>query len=195
MLKVVSTKQVRLGMFIHELKGSWIDHPFWKKAFKLEDSTDLKKLHASAIKEVVIDTSKGLDVLQEVALDKANEQQLPISKPIEEPQAIHQTAQVKRVTAAEERVRAKQVISASRKAVTSMFNDARMGKAIKAEAAMQFVDDIADSVSRNEGALISLVRLKTKDDYTYMHSVAVCALMVALGKELGMPGQMLSRQD
>ncbi|WP_019896937.1 HD-GYP domain-containing protein [Methylotenera mobilis] len=186
MLKVVSTKQVRLGMFIHELKGSWIDHPFWKKAFKLEDSTDLKKLHASAIKEVVIDTSKGLDVLQEVALDKPNEQQLPISKPIEEPQAIHQTAQVKRVTAAEERVRAKQVISASRKAVTSMFNDARMGKAIKAEAAMQFVDDIADSVSRNEGALISLVRLKTKDDYTYMHSVAVCALMVALGKELGM---------
>lgn len=186
MLKVVSTKQVRLGMFIHELKGSWIDHPFWKKAFKLEDSTDLKKLHASAIKEVVIDTSKGLDVLQEVALDKPNEQQLPISKSIEEPQAIHQTLQVKRVTAAEERVRAKQVISASRKAVTSMFNDARMGKAIKAEAAMQFVDDIADSVSRNEGALISLVRLKTKDDYTYMHSVAVCALMVALAKELGM---------
>ncbi|MDP3210117.1 MAG: phosphodiesterase [Methylotenera sp.] len=186
MLKVVSTKQVRLGMFIHELKGSWIDHPFWKKAFKLEDSTDLKKLHASAIKEVVIDTSKGLDVLQEVALDKPNEQQLPISKSIEEPQAIHQTVQVKRVTAAEERVRAKQVISASRKAVTSMFNDARMGKAIKAEAAMQFVDDIADSVSRNEGALISLVRLKNKDDYTYMHSVAVCALMVALAKELGM---------
>lgn len=186
MLKVVSTKQVRLGMFIHELKGSWIDHPFWKKAFKLEDSTDLKKLHASAIKEVVIDPSKGLDVLQEVALDKPNEQQLPISKLIEEPQAIHQTVQVKRVTAAEERVRAKQVISASRKAVTSMFNDARMGKAIKAEAAMQFVDDIADSVSRNEGALISLVRLKNKDDYTYMHSVAVCALMVALAKELGM---------
>jgi len=186
MLKVVSTKQVRLGMFIHELKGSWIDHPFWKKAFKLEDSTDLKKLHASAIKEVVIDTSKGLDVLQEVALDKPIEQQLPISKSIEEPQAIHQTVQVKRVTAAEERVRAKQVISASRKAVTSMFNDARMGKAIKAEAAMQFVDDIADSVSRNEGALISLVRLKNKDDYTYMHSVAVCALMVALAKELGM---------
>ncbi|MDP2152763.1 MAG: HD-GYP domain-containing protein [Methylotenera sp.] len=187
MLRVVSTKQVRLGMFIHELKGSWIDHPFWKKAFKLEDSADLKKLQTSAIKEVVIDTSKGLDVLQEAALDKPSELLAPTSKPTEEPQVIHQTAaQVKRVTAAEERVRAKQVISASRKAVTSMFNDARMGKAIKAEAAMQFVDDIADSVSRNEGALISLVRLKTKDDYTYMHSVAVCALMVALAKELGM---------
>ena len=64
MLKTVSIKQLRLGMFIQELKGAWIDHPFWKKAFKLEDLSDLKKLQASVIKEVVIDTSKGLDVAE-----------------------------------------------------------------------------------------------------------------------------------
>lgn len=39
---------------------------------------------------------------------------------------------------------------------------------------------------RNPGALVSLARLKTKDDYSYLHSVAVCALMVSLGRELGM---------
>jgi len=33
--------------------------------------------------------------------------------------------------------------------------------------------------------MVSLARLKTQDDYSYMHSVAVCALMVALGRELG----------
>ncbi|HEY8857350.1 MAG TPA: HD-GYP domain-containing protein [Rugosibacter sp.] len=38
---------------------------------------------------------------------------------------------------------------------------------------------------RNPGALISLARLKTADDYTYMHSVAVCALMVALARQWG----------
>jgi len=67
-----------------------------------------------------------------------------------------------------------------------MFHDVRMGKAVNAEAATQMVDDIAASVDRNLGALISLVRLKNKDEYTYMHSVAVCALMVALAKELGL---------
>jgi putative nucleotidyltransferase with HDIG domain len=40
-------------------------------------------------------------------------------------------------------------------------------------------------VARNPGALISLARLKTADAYTYMHSVAVCAMMVALAKQLG----------
>ncbi len=196
MLKIVSTKQVRLGMFIHELKGSWIDHPFWKKAFKLEDASDLKKLQASAIKEVVIDTSKGLDVLEDVqpAVVQPQSNQSEASTqasalPADVAPAVKAPPKIKRITSSEERARAKQVISASKKAVTSMFNDVRMGKAIKAEAAMQFVDEIAESVARNEGALISLVRLKTKDDYTYMHSVAVCALMVALAKELGMSEQ------
>ena len=190
MLKTISTKQVRLGMFIQELKGSWIDHPFWKKAFKLEDPADLSKLQKSVIKEVVIDTSKGLDVAEpEVAVETQPEPKPepelhaePV--PTEVAPVKQATPKPKRVTADEERARAKQVISASKKAVASMFGDARMGKAIKAEAAMQFVDDIAASVLRNEGALISLVRLKTKDDYTYMHSVAVCALMVALANEL-----------
>jgi putative nucleotidyltransferase with HDIG domain len=37
---------------------------------------------------------------------------------------------------------------------------------------------------RNPSALISLARLKTVDDYTYMHSVAVCALMIVLARQL-----------
>ncbi len=170
-------------MFIQELKGAWIDHPFWKKAFKLEDPADLSKLQKSVIKEVVIDISKGLDVAGAVPTSVSVEKPIEVAPVVELPKPA---AKLARISANEERERAKQVISASKKAVTSMFNDARMGKAIKAEAAMQFVDEIAASVVRNEGALISLVRLKTKDDYTYMHSVAVCALMVALAKELGL---------
>ena len=179
MFKVISTKQVCLGMFIQELKGAWIDHPFWNKAFKLEDPEDLKKLQMSTIKEVVIDTSKGLDVaklkVQEVVVSAVATS--PEIKPISKPT---------RTSTAEEQKRAKKVINASKNAVASMFHEVRMGKAVNAEAALQLVDDIAASVARNEGALISLVRLKNKDDYTYMHSVAVCALMIALANELGL---------
>jgi len=44
---------------------------------------------------------------------------------------------------------------------------------------------------RHPGALISLARLKTADDYTYMHSVAVWALMVALGRQMGLDEEEL----
>ncbi len=185
MLKIVSTHEVRLGMFIQELKGPWIDHPFWKKAFKLDDSADLIKLQASSIKEVVIDTSKGLDVAElEATIDMPLDAiEISVAASVV---SQHSPQKTIRITAAEEHERAKRIINASKKAVTSMFHDARMGKAISAEAAMQLVDDITDSVERNSGALISLVRLKNKDDYTYMHSVAVCALMIALSKELSL---------
>jgi putative nucleotidyltransferase with HDIG domain len=68
--------------------------------------------------------------------------------------------------------------------VLSMFTEARMGKAIDARNAMPLVEEIAASIMRNPGALIGLARLKTADDYTYMHSVAVCALMIALASQL-----------
>lgn len=186
MLKVVSTNQVRLGMFIQELKGSWMDHPFWKKAFKLEDLADLKKLQASVIKEVVIDVAKGLDVAEAVVAEVPPSGAPEVAVPQDIAPAPIATPKPARVTAEVERQQAKKVISASKKAVVSMFNEARMGKAVNAEAAMQVVDDIAASVARNEGALVSLLRLKNKDDYTYMHSVAVCAMMVALAKELAL---------
>lgn len=188
MLKTIPTSQVTLGMHIHALKGAWVDHPFWKTKFVLNDPDDLKKLQFSIIKEVVIDISKGVDVI-EAETKSASEEN---AEPEEQAQVIPQekfTEETKlspaRVSAAEENVRAKKIIKSSKKAVASMFHEMRMGKAVNQEAATQLVDDIADSVARNEGALISLVRLKNKDDYTYMHSVAVCALMVALAKQLG----------
>lgn len=179
MLKTIPTDQVILGMYIHSLKGDWIDHPFWMTKFVLQDPDDLKKLQSSVIKEVVIDIAKGVGVVELKAKQepsvKSNTNQLTVVAPI-----------TQSVSAAQERAAAAKVIQASKKAVASMFNDVRMGKAIQPQAAMPLVEDIAASVTRNQGALISLVRLKNKDDYTYMHSVAVCALMVALAKELGL---------
>ncbi len=67
-----------------------------------------------------------------------------------------------------------------------MFKEVRMGKALNIASTMQVVDEISDSISRNKNAFVSLARLKHKDDYTYMHSIAVCALMVALAKELNL---------
>jgi len=170
-------------MFIQEMKGSWIDHPFWRKSFVLQDPEDLKKLRASKIDGVVIDTSKGLDVLEEQAAPAAP----PPPPPTEiAPVAAKAPAPQRqlRVSATKEREQAVKLLNSSKAAVTLMFDEARMGKSINAQAAMPLVEEITASVSRNESALISLVRLKNKDDYTYMHSVAVCAMMVALAKEL-----------
>jgi hypothetical protein len=61
MLKRIPVKNIRLGMFVAELCGSWMEHPFEKTKFLLIDQTDLDSIHSCGIKEVWIDTAKGLD--------------------------------------------------------------------------------------------------------------------------------------
>lgn len=41
-------------------------------------------------------------------------------------------------------------------------------------------------IQDDPGAILSMLRLKTLDGYTYMHSVAVCALMAAFLREVGL---------
>ena len=188
MLKRISTGQLRTGMFLQELCGSWLEHPFWRTSFKITDPKDIRRIVESGIRDVWIDTAKGLDVAPPVVAQAAPEpaaEPAPVVAPEELP------APPARVEAAAELQRAARIVSTAKEAVTSMFQEARMGQAIDAESAGPLVEEIAGSVLRNPGALISLARLKTKDDYTYMHSVAVCALMVALGRELGLDEKMI----
>ncbi len=191
MLKRIPVSQVRLGMHIQALEGAWIDHPFWQTRFVLEDVTDLRKLQESQVPAVVIDVSKGLDVLDPAEAEVPAERS-PQPSPVAAPApAVAPTARAASAappapdrSLAEELHQAQAICAEAREQVTSMFAEARLGKALDAEQCLPLVKEIADSVFRNPGALVSLARLKTQDDYTYMHSVAVCALMVSLARQL-----------
>jgi HD-GYP domain-containing protein (c-di-GMP phosphodiesterase class II) len=192
MLKKITVDEVRVGMFLHALEGAWMDHPFWKTRFLIREPDDVAKLRASGLTGVWVDVSKGLDVAVAATPEPARPAtpvfpaaSLPLPReapPGNKPPGPSRTQQ-------EELKQAAALCRQGQEKVKSMFGEARLGKAIDAEQCLPLVNDIADSVFRNPGALVSLARLKTQDDYTYMHSVAVCALMVALGRELALSEQ------
>lgn len=180
MLKKIAVVNVMQGMYLHELCGSWMDHPFWKAGFVLQDSADLYSLKNSAVTEVWIDTSKGLDLPASVASEVPEEV-------VERAEAVLQAAEGKpqqSVPMSDEIKRALDICERSKHAVISMFSEVRMGKAIDISGADALVVDMTRSILRNPSALLSLVRLKNADEYTYMHSVAVSALMIALARQL-----------
>lgn len=179
MQKKIKPEQLRVGMYIEQLGCSWMDHPFLRKSFLLSEASDLKTILATRMSWVCIDTDKGLDVIESAAEKSEAAFAHPAPKP-------EKKAQQPRVSCVQEAQRAVMICSKSKQAVASMFQESRMGHALNAEDALPIVEEISNSVLRNPGTLISLARLKNKDDYTYMHSVAVCALMVALAKQLGL---------
>ena len=199
-LKKIPVAQLRLGMHLHALEGRWIDHPFWKTQFVVRDPEDIRRLRASPVADCWINTALGLGLpdasaglpgLRTAAGQRATlpalarlpAASLPtLAAAQDEPAAPRRPA---RTAMAEELRQAAELCQRSRAAVSSMFAEARLGRALAAERCLPLVDDITQSVFRNPGALVSLARLKTQDDYSYMHSVAVCALMVALAQQMG----------
>ena len=184
MLKKISVDDLRTGMYLHGLCGKWVDHPFWKTKFVLDDPRDLAKLRESSVDECWIDVSKGHDVVA-VAAPVAIPAPVVVAVAVGAPAAAPVPGPGTPTSMADELRRASALVNASRQQVMSMFQEARMGRTVEAEACVPLVADITASVWRNPGAVISLARLKTHDDYSYMHSVAVCALMVSLARQLG----------
>lgn len=190
MLKKIPVKQLRLGMHLHKLEGAWMAHPFWKTRFVIESTADLQRLHDCGVAECWINTQLGLDVAAPVE-DGDGSAFMPASRLAPLDSTTPPTAAPPRGAGGErplaaELKQAAAICSKGREAVTAMFNEARMGRVVDAEQCLPLVADITDSVRRNPGALVSLARLKTKDDYSFMHSVATCALMVALGRQVGL---------
>lgn len=183
MLKRIAVEDVRIGMYINELCGSWMEHPFWRSNFLLDSQKDLNSLQRSGLREVWIDTAKGLDVDAGAAVKTDDEVALEAEHLLQEADRPHQTEPV---SLADEIQHALTLCNKAKQSVVDMFSDARMGKAVEVAEAMTLVDEISHSALRHPHAFISLARLKNADEYTYMHSVAVCALMIALARQLKM---------
>jgi HD-GYP domain-containing protein (c-di-GMP phosphodiesterase class II) len=186
MLKRIPVDDLRVGMHLHELGGAWLDHPFWRSSFKIEDIQTLQKIRASGIREAWIDISKGLDVVggvTEAEAVAAVELDLQIG--------AAESAPPPRSSTEEEVARAREVCLRAVAEVGGLFREARMGRAIEPETLLPVATKIAASVERNPGVFSALLRLRQQDTYTYMHSVSVGALMVGLGRQLGLESHEL----
>ncbi|WP_432381018.1 HD-GYP domain-containing protein [Duganella sp. P38] len=181
MLKKVDSSQLKVGMYIHDLSCDWMTHPFIRNRFLLSSQDEIRKIINAGIHDVVIDSARGLDIEDAPTLAEAQE---ATEREIVE---IAAKAPVQtRVSLGEEMQRAVQIRHQASTLVRSVMQDARLGKAIELDQVQPVVQNITESILRNPGALVGLLRIKNKDDYTFLHSVSVCTLLVAFCRSRGM---------
>jgi HD-GYP domain-containing protein (c-di-GMP phosphodiesterase class II) len=178
-------------MFIHDLDCSWIEHPFVRSRFLLTSEEEIRKIHAAKIRRVVIDCGKGLDVSDAPTVAEARDQteselQQLATQPGPSAMAAAPLAPAARTTMAEELQRAIDIRRQAAGLVREVMQDARLGKAIELDRVTPVVENITASILRNPGALLGLLRIKNKDDYTFLHSVSVCTLLVAFCRSRNM---------
>lgn len=189
-VREIEIGQLCLGMYVHKLGTSWLDHPFVRSSFLLETQEDLRKIQDIGISTVWIDESKGLGLGESTAVaevDAPEEWPVELASPVEEEaQQGGKERSLAPTSMVVELEHARAFCLAAKEEVKQLFADLRMGKTVTEASVIPLVEEISASISRNQAALISVARLKTHDDYTYLHSVAVCGLMLALAKQLGL---------
>jgi HD-GYP domain-containing protein (c-di-GMP phosphodiesterase class II) len=174
MLKKVDASQLKVGMFIHDLDCGWMEHPFVRNRFLLSTDEEIGKIRNARIRGVVIDCSRGLDVDDAPTLAEAN-----AATEAEVTALATRPVVIARVSLGEELARAANIRKQAAGLVRTVMQDARLGKAVELDKVGPVVQSVTESILRNSGALLGLLRIKNKDDYTFLHSVSVCALLVA----------------
>jgi len=187
MIKKIGIDQLKPGMFIHDLNCGWLDHPFLTNSFPVLDEKTVGRIRDVGIREVYIDTVKGADVWlartqQEVSAD-LDRQML----------AIAETKVVAPISAnlSDEGPRARRMHSEANKIVRNLMEDVRLGQQIQVDRLEPLVENMVDSIFRNQDALLPLARLKHHDSYTFEHSVSVCALLVAFARGLKLEREVI----
>ena len=184
MIRRIASTDLRLGMYIQKLGGSWLKHPFFRSSFLLTNSEDIKSILEAGITDVWIDEEKGDALQNTVTLMPSPTQESP-ENPIETSQATENQSVVE--SSMEDDInRARRLFNDAKPQVMAMYKDARLGKAIDPQTTLPLVNEIDLMVQKNSAAILSVARLKTHDDYTYMHSLAVCALMISLSRQLNL---------
>jgi len=171
-IKLIAVGELRLGMFIHKLDVWWMKDKRIRNQMLITDPHQIITLRNEGIQSIWIDLDKSVQAPLAPAVEKKAIPRTPFFQELDKAQLIFQQGKPK---------------------VLAMFNEARLGNSLDLSFMIDLVDEIAGSIEREPSALLSVARLKSHDDYTYLHSMAVCGLMISLGKTLGLNEQQLRR--
>jgi len=186
MIKKVPVSQLCVGMYVHDLGGSFLDHSFWRSRFLIQNERKLRRLQESRLEWVLIDTDRGIDVPAGGPDTGAAPAARPVPAEESAPPSARAAAPAPERSSPEQQAfdDAKDIIEGSREQVQQLFADAELEGKLDLRQIEGLVQDMADSIDGHPDALTSLARIKRADQYLYAHSVAVAALMTSLARTL-----------
>jgi putative nucleotidyltransferase with HDIG domain len=155
----IDKSEARIGMFVHGFGKEWLRSPFATNQFKLASPADLKTLHESSVTTLIIDLSKGVGPTSAAA-----------------PQAAARQSDGQDTVA--------EVLKKTTGMVRSIFSDAASSMRIDRQQVDSVVDIVDQLLCTRPASVLSLTKLKTKDEITFQHSIAVCALMGIFARHL-----------
>lgn len=162
---------LRVGMFVVELDKPWEESGFMFQGLELKSSADIQAVQKEC-SYVWVD-------YDEFTLQKSQPAKgLPAAKGA--------GSNARGIAVEDEFDTAKEVHSLASHAISSLFEEIRLGAEIDGGKVKQAVNGCVDSILRNPDASVWLTRIQAKHEATAQHSMNVAALSIVLAKAMGM---------
>lgn len=67
------------------------------------------------------------------------------------------------------------------KSLEYIINNVKIGKAVEEEPLKKVIKQMVEEITSHQEAMLNLVKIKSHDEYTFVHSINVCVLAILIG--------------
>jgi len=173
-LTKINVEDLEVGMYVSKLDKPWLESNFLFQGFELKNQADINAV-CEQCKFVFIDINKQKTQTFDSKVTPYRKEWLDKITPPE-----------KRSSFEKEIKHAGQVYQETSNLVRSFMEDVSLGKSISVQIAKKAVADCVDSILNAPDALLWMTQLKNRDLYTSQHSMNVCILAIALGRQINL---------
>ena len=185
MIRKVKTSALKPGVFIHDYLCDKSKENIHLEQSFLKDMHTINILLSWGIKEVLIDTDRGIDIRQtkQTTPSQYNRKESADEPATSSPNSITSTPE----TLSEELPEAKIIKDDAVRFINNSMDQIVIGKFPDLSKIYNLVRRMQHSIERSIDALSLLTRIRQKDEYTLVHSISVSTLMLRMCRYLNIP--------
>jgi HD-GYP domain-containing protein (c-di-GMP phosphodiesterase class II) len=187
--KRVAVVDVRPGMYVVGLDRSWLHTPFLFHRKLIQRAEEIEQLKEHGIREVEIDTARGVDVSDAIDGRTPHSDASPASARADHSRADAKAhASPRPLSAAElafqpmvrELESAQTIHGEALSVAQSIFDGAGRGAPIDSATAGRVVSNLQDSITRSPEANLLLMQMRRFQKDLFTHAVNVCVLSLVV---------------
>ncbi len=184
MISKIPLESLRVGMFVHDLNCSWMDHPFAQEGFLVTDEAMLVQIRELSVRQLYIDSARAVDnrVVAPARVSDTSAAQPRVEKTAIKPGGQGGGSKSFR----SEAPMAMAALKEANRLVSDMMDQARHEHRLDLGQSADAVGSMLGSLQANPDVLLALTKIRDVDRYTFQHSVSVCVQTLAFCKYLGM---------
>lgn len=179
----VRIPDLEIGMYVSRLDRPWLETPYLIQGFELKAQEDINEL-VKHCQYVYVDVTLSKVIEKDTQFDK---KQRSSEEEKEYLTSIKPREYAKKSSFDDELISARQGHTQLANAAEGIMDDISNNKKLDLPSLKKAISPMVDSVIRNPDAFSWLTRMKSKDNYTYNHSVSASVWAVAFGRHLGLP--------